>query len=171
MTHREPGTLVWSWLGRDGGLLATGSVAQVDVAAADPVHLEPLLDGSLALRFAGTWTAVIPRLGTVHAPAPGWLSGRVGTTLRFTRGNRGYAVLPPAGEPLADCAQAVELRGPSGRLCGRVTIREGEGACVSGAVEQGWDGTLIHQSTRDACTSAGCSCTVHAWPRLLAGPG
>ena len=62
MTHREPGTLVWSWLGRDGGLLATGSVAQVDVAAAPdtaapvaPIYPDSLLragvDGRVLAEF------------------------------------------------------------------------------------------------------------------------
>ncbi|HET7753085.1 MAG TPA: hypothetical protein VFK85_04175 [Anaeromyxobacteraceae bacterium] len=170
VTYRTPGMLAWTWVGRDGTTLATGGVAQVDVAATDPVELEPLLDGSVAARFDGAWSAVIPHLGVSASPAPQWLAAARGTTLRFTRGNRGYAVLPRAGEQLPACAQVVELRAPSGTLCGRITVREGAGACTGGAIEQGWDGTLIHQSTRDGCTATGCTCSLHAWPRLLAGP-
>jgi hypothetical protein len=169
-TQRVPGTLVWRWIGRDGTLLDAGSALQTDVGAADPVHLEPLLDGSVAVRFGGAWSAVIPHLGVAAAPAPSWLASRPGTTLRFTRGNRGYAVLPPPAEALAACEQVVELRAPSGRLCGRVTLREGGGSCTGGAVEQGWDGSLIQQVPGDACAAGECSCTVRVWPRLLAAP-
>jgi hypothetical protein len=170
VTFREPGFLVWSWLSRDGSLLATGNATQVAAGAADPVHLEPLLDGAVAARFDGVWSVVIPHLATTIAPAPAWLAATPGTALRFTRGNRGYAVLPPPGEALADCAQVVQLRAPSGTLCGQITIREGSGACAGGVIEQGWDGTLIRQSARDGCSGESCSCTVHAWPRLLAAP-
>jgi hypothetical protein len=170
VTQRVPGTLVWRWLARDGSPIASGEALQLDIGANDPVHLEPLLDGGVAARFDGAWSAVIPHLGTTAAPAPAWLSARRGTTLRFTRGNRGYAILPPRGEALPACAQVVELRAPSGLLCGRVAIRDGEDSCVGGAVEQGWDGTLIQQSPRDRCSGPSCTCTVRTWPRLLAGP-
>jgi len=170
VTQRVPGTLVWRWIGRDGSLLDAGSALQADVAAADPVHVEPLLDGSVALRFGGAWSAVIAHLGDGAAPAPAWLASRPGTTLRSTRGNRGYAVLPPPGEALPACEQVVELRAPSGRLCGRVSLREGDGSCTGGVVEQGWDGSLIQQAPREACAAGECACTVRVWPRLLAAP-
>jgi hypothetical protein len=170
VTYRVPGILAWTWLSRTGTPIATGEVPQIDVGAADPVHLEPLLDGGVAARFGGAWSAVIPHLGGTASPAPPWLAARRGTSLRFTRGNRGYAILPPRGEALPDCAQVVELRAPSGLLCGRVTIRDGAGGCTGGAVEQGWDGTLLQQSPRDDCSGTACACTVRAWPRLLAGP-
>jgi hypothetical protein len=170
VSYRLPGELHWAWLGRGGAPSAEGLAAQVEIGADDPVLLQPLLDGGVAARFGSAWRAVIPHLGGAATPAPGWLAGRSGTLLRFTRGNRGYAVLPPAGEQLPDCAQVVELRSASGTLCGRITMREGGSACAGGAVEQGWDGTLMKQSARDACAGSTCRCTLHAWPRLLAGP-
>jgi hypothetical protein len=170
VSYRLPGEFHWTWLDPGGAAAREGLATQVEIGADDPVLVQPLLDGGVAVRFGPAWRAVIPHLGSVAAPAPAWLAARSGTLLRFTRGNRGYAVLPPAGERLTDCSQVVELRSPSGTLCGRITLREGSGACTGGAVEQGWDGTLIKQSARDACAGSACSCTVHAWPRLLAGP-
>ncbi len=70
------------------------------------------------------------------------------------------AFLP--GQASADCAQSIDLIAPSGRLCGRVTLRESGSGCTTGAVDQGWDGTVVQQSGHDACT-------FRWWPRLLAG--
>ena len=169
VSYRLPGTFAWTWLTRDGGLAAQGQAAQVDVGAADPVVVEPLLDGSVAIRFAGVWSAAVGHLAATATPPPPWLASRSGTSLRFTRGNRGYAVLPPSGEQLPDCTQVVELRSRSGQLCGRVAIREGAGPCTGGSLEQGWDGTLIRARLGDACSAATCACSVEVWPRLLAG--
>lgn len=130
-------------------------------ALSPPLELVPLLDGSLAVRAEGRFRRVYPRLATTSAPLPAWLAARTGWTLRFTRGNRGYAVLPPGGQAAPDCAQSIELRAPSGRLCGLVVLRpQRAGACVTGAVDQGWDGTVVQQDSKDACGW-------RYWPGLL----
>jgi hypothetical protein len=128
---------------------------------APAVELHPLLDGSVAVRSDGTFRRAYARLATLSSPLPAWLAERARFTFRFTRGNAGYAALPPAGEASADCAQRIDLVSPTGRLCGRVVLREGGGACTTGAVDQGWDGTVVQQSAKDACTH-------HVWPKLLA---
>ncbi len=129
----------------------------------DPVlELVPLLDGSLALRAQGSLRRVYPHLATRSAPLPAWLSDRATWSLRFTRGNVGYALFPPPAQASQDCAQTIELRAPSGRLCGQVILRpEQPGACTTGAVDQGWDGTVVQQASAGACRW-------RFWPGLLA---
>jgi len=51
---------------------------------------------------------------------------------------------------------------PSGRLCGAVTLRNGDGACRPGPADQGWDGTVVEKDGR--CSA----CAWRWWPRLLA---
>ncbi len=94
--------------------------------------------------------------------APAWLAARTNQTFRFTRGNRGYAFFPPAGQNSADCTQAVELLAPSGRRCVKLTFRRDGNACVTGAIDQGWDGTVVQQASSGACGW-------RSWPGLLAG--
>ncbi len=157
---------VW-WIDPAGKEVATeqraeGALAVLGFADLGPhdLQLVPLLDGGLALRADGTLRRVYPRLSTRSAALPAWLADRAGWTCRFTRGNRGYALFPPPGQASPDCAQAIELRSPAGRLCGRITLAGG-GPCTTGAVDQGWDGTVVEQ--RDQA-----SCRYRFWPRLLA---
>jgi hypothetical protein len=168
-------SLVWTrWLGADGTPSgeesADASYAEVTGIAdfsrlrSAAVELVPLLDGSLVLRVDGAWTRRYVPGSAAGTPPPDWLTSRAGWTLRFTDGNRGYALLPPAGEQSPDCEQAIELRSPSGRLCARVTFRASEaGPCTTGAIAQGWDGTVVQQVGVDACT-------YRWWPRMLGAP-
>jgi hypothetical protein len=52
---------------------------------------------------------------------------------------------------------------PSGRRCGTLTFRRDGNACVTGAIDQGWDGTVVQQASSGACGW-------RFWPRLLAAP-
>jgi hypothetical protein len=132
------------------------------------IELAPLLDGSIAVRAAGTeWTRRYRHLADRSEPGPAWLTGRSQWTFRNTRGNRGYAFFPQSGwrgETSADCSQAVELRAPSGRLCGEVTLMNPGGPCRTGYADQGWDGTVIERNARETCA-------YRWWPRLLAKDG
>jgi hypothetical protein len=152
------GGLTVRWLGRDGAPAAP--------AATDPNgsggQLLPLLDGSLVVAQGTGYTRRYPHLATASVPAPAWLSARVNQTFRFTRGNRGYAFFPPAGQNSADCTQAVEVLAPSGRRCARLTFRRDGNACVTGSIDQGWDGTVVQQASSGACGW-------RSWPGLLAG--
>jgi hypothetical protein len=160
-----------AWLDADGHVVLSAPLDAGDRTAevlgderyvAHALELSPLLDGSLALRSDGVFRrAYAPRAGR-SGPLPAWLAARAGGTFRFTRGNIGYAALPAAGAEAPDCAQTVDLVSPSGRLCGRVVLREpGAAACRTGVVDQGWDGTVVRQSAEGACTW-------RAWPGLLA---
>jgi hypothetical protein len=165
MESGEPSTpfdqldVLLHWLKPDG------SPAQPETSERSPftsgAHLAPLLQGGLLLNDGGTWTRRYPHLGAASEPAPEWIASKPGWTYRFTRGNKGYAAFPPPGQQLVDCDPGVELRSVSGRLCGTITFREEGGACRSAAIDQGWDGTVVRQSARNACRW-------RWWPKLLA---
>lgn len=152
------------WAGADGAVHESGAE---DLALLGPTRssgvlaLAPLLDGGLALAAGGRWVRRYEPRSMVSTAPPGWLAARDGWTYRFTRGNAGYALLPPPGRDSPDCSQAIELLAPSGRLCGRVVLHGDGAACSTGAVDQGWDGTVVQQSAAGACT-------YRFWPRLLA---
>jgi len=160
-----------AWLDASGGVVASAPLDAGDRTAdalgddryvGHDLELAPLLDGSLALRSDGRFRRVYaPRAGRSGA-LPVWLAERAAGAFRFTRGNLGYAALPPPGVEAPGCAQAIDLVSPSGRLCGRVVLRDaGAGACRTGVVDQGWDGSVVRQATEGACTW-------RVWPRLLA---
>jgi hypothetical protein len=150
------------WIGADG----TAALPPVDAgpladlfASGKPVFLAPLLDGSIVASEDGVWTRRFPHLAGGAEVAPGWLAARPRFTFRNTRGNRGYALLPPGGDS-TDCTQRIELLAPSGRLCGTVTLSDPGGACTTREVDQGWDGTVVQQAAREPCAW-------RWWPRLL----
>jgi hypothetical protein len=124
------------------------------------LELVPLLDGSIAARSDAGWIRRYPRLAPGGEAPPAWLAARGAEVLRFTRGNRGYALMSVAGQASAECRQAIELLAPSGRRCVRLTFREDATGCTTGAIDQGWDGTVVQQSGKDPCA-------YRWWPRLL----
>ncbi len=158
-----------SWLdARTGAVLAGASADKAERSAGvvgdtlqPALDLVPLLDGSLAVRSDGTFRRTYAHLATTSSPLPAWLAERAAFTFRFTRGNAGYAAFPPAGQSSPDCTQRIDLVSPGGRLCGRVVLREEGSGCTTGAVDQGWDGTVVQQSGKDPCA-------YRFWPRLLA---
>ena len=58
------------------------------------------------------------------------------------------------------CTQAVEVRTPAGRLCGRVHLRQGSGACTTAPVRVGLDGSVVERV-------AGSACGYRVWPGML----
>jgi hypothetical protein len=145
------------WLQADG----TPATAPSQDGFAGLGQLLPLLDGSLVL-MRGTYVRRYPHLAAAGEPAPAWLAPRAGHPFRITRGNAGYAFFPPPGVHSSLCTQVVELLAPSGRPCVRLTFRRDGTACVTGAIDQGWDGTVVQQNGLGACGW-------RVWPRLLAG--
>ena len=145
------------WLRADG----TPAAAPSQDGFAGSGGLRPLLDGSLVL-VRGRYMRRYPHLAAAGEPPPAWLATRTGQSFRFTRGNAGYAFFPLSGVHKSDCTQVVELVAPSGRPCVKLTFRRDGNACVTGFIDQGWDGTVVQQNGLDACGW-------RAWPRLLAG--
>lgn len=155
------GRVVLHWIRPDG---TPARPPSDDGAFADVLgttfDLAPLLDGSLAARTAPGWTRRYPDLAARGEPAPAWLAAHGRERFRFTRGNKGYAFFPAPGQASADCRQAIELVAPSGRRCVRLTFREPDTGCTTGAIDQGWDGTVVQQSAKDPCA-------YRWWPGLL----
>lgn len=170
VSSQGTGSFEVAWTDVACGIVATGYVEYGDLAPGELVTplleddwaLEPLLDGTIAVRVGATWTSRFAHLGTTVQPPPSWLAERVGFTYRFTRGNRGYALVAPPGRSAPSCTQEIELLSPSGRLCGRVVLHEDASGCATGVADQGWDGTVVQQSGKDPCT-------YRWWPGLLAG--
>jgi hypothetical protein len=148
-----------AWLNADG-TRARDETSELDLGDF-PIHLAALLQGGLAGNQAGSWDRRYAHLGAAREPPPDWLASHPAWAFRLTRGNQGYALFPPPGQELADCAPGLELRSVTGRLCGTVTFREEGGACRTRALDQGWDGTVVQQSARSPCH-------YRWWPRLLA---
>jgi hypothetical protein len=124
--------------------------------------LAPLLDGSIAVQLGGVWARRYAHLATTSETAPAWLTARGNQGFRFTRGNKGYAFFPPGGQSSSDCTQVVELLAPSGRRCVKLTFRRDGNACETGTIDQGWDGTVVEQTSANACGW-------RFWPGLLGG--
>lgn len=168
LLYQDSAFLVSSWIDASGTPAKTSNSDEQYAAVLGSgalrfdLALRPLLDGGLALRADGRWRRAYGHLATASNPLPAWLADRATWTYQFTRGNAGYAALQPSGEASPDCTQRIDLVAPSGRLCGRVTLREDATGCTTGALDHGWDGTVVQQSGKDACT-------YRAWPRLLAG--
>jgi hypothetical protein len=138
---------------------------------ATPAHrLAPLLDGSVVLQEAGQWTRRYAYQATSGGARARLARGAPGNTLRFTRGNQGYALMPPSGLSVAAREQRVEIFAPSGRHCGTVVFHEGDAPCTTGSIDEAWDGTVVQQSARDGCSGATCTCSHRWWPGLLAAP-
>lgn len=160
------GTEAWLHWFRADGTPALPAADEGPLAALFPsgkaVFLAPLLDGSIAASEDGVWTRRFPRLGAHAEAAPGWLASRPRFRFRSTRGERGYALLPPGGQESADCTQRIEVLAPSGRLCGTVTLSDPGGPCTTRPADQGWDGTVVQQGAREPWTW-------RWWPRLLGG--
>lgn len=151
------------WLRPDGTDARPPADAESPTIGAFGFFLAPLLDGSIAGRNYASWFRRYPHLAAAGEPAPPWLAARDGRTpYRFTRGNRGYAFFPYAGDASPDCRQIVDLLAPSGRLCVRLTFREDARDCSPRWIDQGWDGTVVQQSGRDPCA-------YRWWPGLLGG--
>lgn len=168
LLYQDSAFLVVKWIDASGSTsLESDWTERYDGVLGSPalrfdLALKPLLDGGLALRVDGRWRRAYEHRAAKSGALPAWLAARTAWTYQFTRGNAGYAAFQPPGESSPDCTQRIDLVSPSGRLCGRVTLREGATGCTTGALDQGWDGTVVQQSGQDACA-------YRWWPRLLAG--
>lgn len=105
--------------------------------------LSPLIGGGLALRVEGQWVAELPSRKTQVKSAPAWLaSAPAWHSLTIIREGRAYALAPDVGaEPPDACRSTVFLHAPAGNRCGALMLPEG--ACTSGQLGIGRDGTLV----------------------------
>ena len=162
-SQRRSGRSSVHWIRRDGTHVGNPTLEGETGALfsrGGPIRFAPLLDGSIAVNDQGRWTRRYPYLAERGEAAPSWLEERSGWAYRFTRGNRGYAMFPPPGGASAGCEPRVEIRAPSGRLCGTITLSLTGAPCSSGYIDQGWDGTVVQQLGEGQCS-------YRWWPRLL----
>jgi hypothetical protein len=149
-----------------GGVLGT-EFPVPGVPALAPLTLQPLLDGSFALKTAGSWRTLFTSGTPTLAAPPAWLVATGDSTLALVRNRQGYAVLPAAGVSARSCSQQVQVRTPAGKLCGTVTLRQGAGPCVTQPLGVGRDGSLIEKLARERCANGVCSCTHRLWSGVL----
>lgn len=116
---------------------------QSDLAFRLPFALTQRTASGLFLSRSGQWVAQIDSLATVSSAAPEWLQARPSSRLHMVHGGKGYAVLPVGGLDVQDCAQTVEVVSPSGLSCGTTTFRAAAGACRTGPISVGYDGSVM----------------------------
>ena len=101
------------------------------------------------------------------SPPPAWFAARPGKSLHMVHGGKGYAVMP-APENSASCEQQIEVISPSGQVCGSATFSIGGGACTTGTIIVGYDGTVVQQGPRERETCSAndhiCTCAYRYWP-------
>jgi hypothetical protein len=152
------GQLAAGWIHPDGA---------VQVLSPNPpgpgsrLELFPLADGGVALRVDGGFVGQVRAGSTRVEPVPTWLRDAGAGHLTLLPSGRGYALLPLPDEPSHTCEQRVEVRAPSGALCGAVVLRFRNGACTTGDVGLGLDGTIVQRGP-NACSGGTCTCT-YAW--------
>ena len=126
----------------------------------------PLLDRSVVLVSGDARRAFRPG-DTMARAAPGWVRRATGTIALLPR-SHGYAILLPPGLASEACRRIVELRAPSGKLCGGVAAQSSANRSGSSGyfVDLGLDGTLI-QTVQSTKCSFGICCDRFIWPGLL----
>ena len=114
------------------------------------------------------WVRQFDSLATTGSPPPAWLASRPDTKIHMARSGSAYAMLSlPNMKETPDCAQRLEIVSASGKSCGTATFFVARGACQSGSLDVGYDGTVIQQLPREMETtdsSGNATCTWRFWP-------
>ncbi len=116
----------------------------------------------------GTAVAQIDSYAAQTKAAPAWLAARPHKGLHMVHGGAGYALIDPAGD-VAPCSQQIEVLAPSGKSCGTASFSIANGACKTGGLTVGYDGTVIQQlpSSMESYPDPNWgahSCTWRYWP-------
>jgi len=162
------GTWAGQWFDHAG---TPGPVFQAFSGGASPSELhERVGDGLLVSGYTpggGQWTGKFDAGATSMSPPPAWFAARPGKSLHMIHGGKGYAVLP-APENSTSCEQQIEVISPSGQVCGSATFSIGGGACTTGTIIVGYDGTVVQQGPRERETCSAndhiCTCAYRYWP-------
>jgi len=133
-------------------------------------HVPALVTPVLPAGEMGTALAQIDSYATETKAPPAWLAARPHKGLHMVHGGEGYAFIDPAGD-VAPCGQQIEVLAPSGKSCGTASFSIADGACRTGGLTVGYDGTVIQQlpaaMERVTETAPGFSehaCTWRYWP-------
>ena len=131
------------------------------------VHVTTPADGSADV-VKREWVRQFDSLATTGSPPPAWLTARPDTKIHMARNGSAYAMLSLANvKESPDCAQRLEIVSASGKSCGTATFFVARGACQSGSLDVGYDGTVIQQLPREMETtdsSGNATCTWRFWP-------
>ena len=107
-------------------------------------YVPPLVTPVLPAREMGTPLAQIDSYATETKAPPAWIAARPHKDLHTVHGGAGYALIDPSGD-VAPCGQQVEVLAPSGKSCGTASFFIADGACRTGGLTVGYDGTVIQQ--------------------------
>jgi len=131
------------------------------------VHVSTLANGGADVTKR-EWVRQFDSLATTGSAPPSWLTSRPDTKIHMARNGTAYAVLSLANmSESPDCAQRLEIVSASGKSCGTATFFVAPGACRSGSLDVGYDGTVIQQLPREKETtdsSGNATCTWRFWP-------
>jgi hypothetical protein len=131
------------------------------------VHVSTLANGGADVTKR-EWVRQFDSLATTGSAPPTWLTSRPDTKIHMARNGTAYAMLSLANmSESPDCAQRLEIVSASGKSCGTATFFVAPGACRSGSLDVGYDGTVIQQLPREKETtdsSGNATCTWRFWP-------
>ena len=131
------------------------------------VHVSTLANGGADVTKR-EWVRQFDSLATTGSAPPAWLTSRPDTKIHMARNGTAYAMLSLANmSESPDCAQRLEIVSASGKSCGTATFFVASGACRSGSLDVGYDGTVIQQLPREKETtdsSGKATCTWRFWP-------
>ena len=131
------------------------------------VHVSTLANGGADVTKR-EWVRQFDSLATTGSAPPAWLAARPDTKIHMARNGSAYAMLSLANvRESPDCAQRLEIVSASGKSCGTATFFVSRGACQSGSLDVGYDGTVIQQLPREMETtdsSGNATCTWRFWP-------
>ena len=82
-----------------------------------------------------------------------------------------YAVIDPSNDPCGRTERTIEIRAPSGKLCGALKFPvDGGGYCWYGDLQVGYDGTIVQQlaqGSEKTFPDGTRTCTWRWWPHVL----
>jgi hypothetical protein len=152
------------------GSEATGLVPRVGDGFFVYDHVPSLVTAVTPAPGMGIPLAQIDSYATETKAPPAWIAARPHKGLHTVHGGRGYALIDPAGD-VAPCGQQIEVVAPSGKSCGTASFSIADGACSTGGLTVGYDGTVIQQLpvamepvTETAPGFSEHACTWRYWP-------
>ena len=165
------GTWAGQWFDHAG---TPGPVFQAFSGGVSPSEFQERVgDGLLVTGYTADgiwWAGQFDAGARSMSPPPAWFAARPGKSLHMVHGGKGYAVLPRP-EDSASCEQRIEVISPSGQVCGSATFSLGGGACKTGTIVVGYDGTVVQQGPRERETCSAndhiCTCAYRYWPAFF----
>ena len=160
------GTLAGVWIDHDGAAKSAVFRAVDGLAATTGLDFGTRVGDGLFLSQGGKWIRAFASRATSSQPPPDWLAKRAPGKLRMARNAKAYAFLPLDGAAVPVCSQQLEIVAPTGKSCGTLSFDLSAAACTTGALEVGYDGTVLQLLPLAPCGPA-CSCSWRWYPGLV----